>query len=49
LVLKTVFEHEHFANGRIIQFRDDPPTLSEVRQAGAGTQRLVENLQGGRW
>ena len=45
----TVFEHEHFANGGIAQCRDDSPALSEVRQAGTGTQRVIENLQGGLW
>ncbi|OFV93397.1 MAG: hypothetical protein A3G76_01420 [Acidobacteria bacterium RIFCSPLOWO2_12_FULL_65_11] len=45
-VLKPIFVHEHFANGWIVQFRNDSPTVSQRRQAGTDTQRLIENLQG---
>ena len=46
LVLKPIFVHEQFANGRVVQFPNDSPTLGERRQAGADAQRVVENLHG---
>jgi hypothetical protein len=46
VVLKPIFVHEQFANGRVVQFPNDSPTLCERRQAGANAQRIVENLYG---
>ena len=45
-VLKPVPMYEYLANGWMVQFGDDPPTLGEPRQAGRRAQRSVEDPSG---
>ena len=35
LVLKSVSVYEHFANSRVVQFRDNTSTFGERRQVGS--------------